>query len=331
MVEMENQYNRTLLKNVKKDTQLDQEKGKDLSVNKTKRKYCSIYLIVIIFLLVALSICSYLLYTFLYEDATKVKDITEEKEKEIIIIDINNRTTPAPQQCKSTVKLEAKLSEHNLPWLVSINVDGIFRCVGWIIHKYYVLTTASCFIEYRRKIEEKRVSLDFNSFSVALSAVNKSNHSMTPCRYSIHPNFNTDSLEHNLAVIRLDKKLVWSRYIKPICLANDVTMIDQNDKDLKQFLVGTLKEGSGYRPAVLPINLATQQTNCSKTTSIQSDLCFTTDRRNTTITYGCFITQNNSITLLHGLVNHVTFKTNQTMFQLVNIGDNEEWIKKMII
>merc|ERR1712126_505435 len=52
---------------------------------------------------------------------------------------------------------------HSMPWLVSINVDGVNRCTGSIIGERHVLTAAHCYTQLQ-------VPDNFNKNSVAVGA-----------------------------------------------------------------------------------------------------------------------------------------------------------------
>ncbi|KAJ8357853.1 hypothetical protein SKAU_G00206470 [Synaphobranchus kaupii] len=97
------------------------------------------------------------------------------------------------------------------PWQVLVlNELGRFHCGGVLIDQYWVLTAAHCLEKSTR-------------FSVRLGDYERFKFEGTemtiPVEEAIsHPNYNTDTVDNDIALLRLHQPTHYSQYIVPVCL-----------------------------------------------------------------------------------------------------------------
>jgi len=101
--------------------------------------------------------------------------------------------------------------EHEWPWIVALFIDDMWFCGGALISDEFVLTAAHC-------------AEDATRFDVMAGAHNV-RASSEPERVEIssyngwtHPNWDSNDLSNDLALIRLPQKITFNDYIKPACL-----------------------------------------------------------------------------------------------------------------
>ncbi|KAK5650380.1 hypothetical protein RI129_001409 [Pyrocoelia pectoralis] len=99
------------------------------------------------------------------------------------------------------------------PWVARIVYDGLFHCGGSLITQDYVLTAAHCVRRLQRtKIRvilgdhDQTTTSEAPAKMRAVSAVIKNR------------NFDADSYNHDIALLKLRKPVVFSKNIKPICV-----------------------------------------------------------------------------------------------------------------
>jgi len=86
-------------------------------------------------------------------------------------------------------------------WLVVIKKEGTFKCTGSLIDSFWVLTAAHC-------VDDK------SAFVAELGVYDRSKYepnaiqSIKVSRIILHPNFNSSSLYHDIALLKLDKPAV---------------------------------------------------------------------------------------------------------------------------
>ncbi|XP_065846692.1 uncharacterized protein [Oscarella lobularis] len=124
------------------------------------------------------------------------------------------------------------------PWLVTVLGNGEYECDGALVHRRWVVTGADCFKKATRtsgwlegKINNYKIGVRVGQYEL-----NDNDDGLTISRYNgtgvlvrgDHPppglkvwrstrRFNPDTLENNMAVIRLDMPIEVSRFRKPIC------------------------------------------------------------------------------------------------------------------
>ncbi|KAK4882899.1 hypothetical protein RN001_006218 [Aquatica leii] len=99
------------------------------------------------------------------------------------------------------------------PWIARIVYDGLFHCGGSLISEDYVLTAAHCVRRLKRsKIRvilgdhDQTTTTDAPAKMRAVSAIIKNR------------NFDADSYNHDIALLKLRKPVIYSKNIKPICV-----------------------------------------------------------------------------------------------------------------
>ncbi|KAL2095348.1 hypothetical protein ACEWY4_010067 [Coilia grayii] len=98
------------------------------------------------------------------------------------------------------------------PWQASLNCDSPF-CGGSLINKDWVLTAAHCFSSF--SASEVVVYLGRQS----QEGSNPNEVSRNVSEIIIHPDYNTDTGNNNIALVRLSSPVTFTDYIRPICLA----------------------------------------------------------------------------------------------------------------
>lgn len=99
------------------------------------------------------------------------------------------------------------------PWMARIIYDGKFHCGGSLLTKDYVLSAAHCVKKLRRsKIRiifgdhDQEITSESQAIQRAVTAVIK------------HKNFDPDTYNNDIALLRLRKPIIFSKIIKPVCL-----------------------------------------------------------------------------------------------------------------
>ncbi|KAL1123630.1 hypothetical protein AAG570_002706 [Ranatra chinensis] len=99
------------------------------------------------------------------------------------------------------------------PWVVRVVYEGQFHCGGSLLNGNYVLTAAHCVRRLKRsKIRvilgdyDQYVTTDSAAVMRAVSSIIR------------HRNFDVNSYNHDIALLRLRKPVEFSKNIRPICL-----------------------------------------------------------------------------------------------------------------
>uniref|UniRef100_A0AAR5PNW0 Peptidase S1 domain-containing protein n=1 Tax=Dendroctonus ponderosae TaxID=77166 RepID=A0AAR5PNW0_DENPD len=102
---------------------------------------------------------------------------------------------------------------NHYPWIARIVYDGHFHCGGSLVAESYVLTAAHCVRKLRRS--KIRVILGDHDQSTTTDAPAKMRAVSSIIR---HRNFDTDSYNHDIALLKLRKSVEFTKNIRPICL-----------------------------------------------------------------------------------------------------------------
>ncbi|KXJ72773.1 hypothetical protein RP20_CCG017259 [Aedes albopictus] len=111
-------------------------------------------------------------------------------------------------------------NEADWPWHAAIfkrvAKKEIYICGGTIISENFILTAAHCTSVFRALIAP-------DDFVIKLGLHNKSHPYDHTTNYNIvevirHVNFNTNNMNHDIALLRTEEDIVYSDYIQPICL-----------------------------------------------------------------------------------------------------------------
>jgi len=112
--------------------------------------------------------------------------------------------------------------EHEWPWIVALFIDDMWFCGGALISDEFVLTAAHC-------------AEDASRFDILAGAHNVRANS-EPERVEIssyngwtHPDWDTNTLANDLALIRLPEKITFNDYIIPACLPTPDLVAKEGD------------------------------------------------------------------------------------------------------
>ncbi|KAF2896092.1 hypothetical protein ILUMI_10090 [Ignelater luminosus] len=169
---------------------------------------------------------------------TPAPPVTEFIPKETFILElppaapINNKILPDLTLCgiqlggKRNGKI-AEIEEH--PWLVALyytnndNKSGEFKCSGVLINQVYVLTSADC-------VEIQGYTLEFVRLGESKFSSNDEHIRKNPdqtsepieevriAKATTHPYYNRRKGNNNIALLRLERKISYSDYVRAICL-----------------------------------------------------------------------------------------------------------------
>lgn len=108
-------------------------------------------------------------------------------------------------------------NEHSWPWQAGLILKGYGQyCAGSLINNQWILTAAHCNDFNLVRFE---VHLGFDNITQTINE-NPKGRVYNPIVAKSHPNFNSDTLENDVALIKLDKPVEYTAEIKPICLPN---------------------------------------------------------------------------------------------------------------
>ncbi|XP_050311500.1 trypsin-1 isoform X2 [Anthonomus grandis grandis] len=102
---------------------------------------------------------------------------------------------------------------NHYPWIARIVYDGRFQCGASLVSESYVITAAHCVRKLKRS--KIRVILGDHDMSTTADVPAKMRAVSAIIR---HRNFDTDTYNHDIALLKLRKKVDFSSSIRPICL-----------------------------------------------------------------------------------------------------------------
>uniref|UniRef100_A0A673CRP2 Peptidase S1 domain-containing protein n=1 Tax=Sphaeramia orbicularis TaxID=375764 RepID=A0A673CRP2_9TELE len=93
------------------------------------------------------------------------------------------------------------------PWQVSLQVFGRQICGGSLINREWVMSAAHCF--------SRLISLGRQN----LQGINPNEVSRTVATIILHPNYDSNTNDNDIALLRLSSPVTFTDYIRPVCLA----------------------------------------------------------------------------------------------------------------
>lgn len=119
-----------------------------------------------------------------------------------------------------------KMNPHRYPWLAVLLKNRRFHCGGSIINSQYVLTAGHCVFD-----DDSRQMLPPETFIAVLGVYDRENEKESSRKYhnvddiKVPALFHGDPLHdiHDVALLKLDRKVQYSSAIKPVCLPTSRT------------------------------------------------------------------------------------------------------------
>ncbi|AWP17631.1 Serine protease 27 [Scophthalmus maximus] len=146
------------------------------------------------------------------------------------------------------------------PWQVSLQRFGGHVCGGSLINREWVMSAAHCF--FSTSTSGWQVSLGRQN----LQGTNPNEVSTTVARIILHPNYDSDTNNNDIALLRLSSPVKFTDYIRPVCLAASGSVFN-NGTDCWVTGWGAVKEGESLplpetlQEVEVPV-LGNRQCNC---------------------------------------------------------------------
>ncbi|XP_029375353.1 transmembrane protease serine 2 [Echeneis naucrates] len=100
------------------------------------------------------------------------------------------------------------------PWQVSLQIQGQHFCGGSIISPYWILSAAHCFQEYSRPYLWTVYSGDVSLIKMGFGS------GKTVEKIISHANYDPDTKDNDIALLKLNTPLSFTGTVKPVCLPN---------------------------------------------------------------------------------------------------------------
>ncbi|KAK7070345.1 Tryptase gamma [Halocaridina rubra] len=103
------------------------------------------------------------------------------------------------------------------PWQVAMTVRGKFHCGGSLISDSHVLTAAHCVLPFENSLS--LIHLSLGDWDLKKTNDGSSIHAKVSSAV-IHPEFSYQTLQNDIAILKLTQKVTFTDRIRPICLPN---------------------------------------------------------------------------------------------------------------
>ncbi|TSW75982.1 Serine protease 27 [Bagarius yarrelli] len=115
---------------------------------------------------------------------------------------------------------EGDASDGFWPWMASLQEGGSHFCGGSLINEFWVLTAAQC-------VSGKKPSdLVVYLGKTTLEGSNPHEIKKRVLKIRIHPSYDPQTKENDIALLRLQQKVTFTDYIRPVCLASQDSVLD---------------------------------------------------------------------------------------------------------
>lgn len=136
------------------------------------------------------------------------------------------------------------------PWLARVGYikkdemdkDATFRCGGSVITEQFIITAAHCVVNLANNIIVSRIRLGEHNTETNPDCVksfcNLPYSDFEPAQIISHESYDTPKLQNDLALIKLNRNIVFNDFVKPICL--------MSGKLLQKNFLGQTAEVAGW-------------------------------------------------------------------------------------
>ncbi|XP_003707051.3 uncharacterized protein LOC100882162 isoform X1 [Megachile rotundata] len=127
--------------------------------------------------------------------------------------------TQTPSQARSNISRRCRIvgggssSTGSWPWQVALYKEGDYQCGGALINERWILSAAHCFYHAQDEYWVARIGATRRgSFPSPYEQVLRVDH------ISLHPDYIDNGFINDIAMLRLEKPVIFSDYVRPVCL-----------------------------------------------------------------------------------------------------------------